>query len=127
MMVSDLARPVELSLKPSLARRQLAGLLAGSRWHGDVDGVLLAVHEAMVNAQRHGGGVTRAVAGLEGDQVVVEVTDEGEGFEIPESLPMADIAAEDGRGLYLIRQLCDDAVVVRRGAEVRLVLRFGRP
>jgi anti-sigma regulatory factor (Ser/Thr protein kinase) len=126
MMVSALARPVELSRQPAVARRELAGLLARSRWDGDVDGVILAVHEAMVNAQRHGGGVTKATAGIDGDRVVVEVSDRGHGFEMPESPAMADVAAERGRGLLLIRRLSDDARVVRTGPEVRLVLKFDR-
>ena len=123
-MVSARTRPVHLSPQPAAARRELAGLLADSRWRGDVDGVVLAVHEAMVNADRHGGGVTRATAGLEGPNVVVEVIDRGGGFEFPEVPPMADLTAEQGRGLFLIRQLSSDARVVQAGPEVRLVLKF---
>ncbi len=124
MMVSDLARPVELSPQPGLARRELASLLAGLRWDGDVDAVILAVHEAMVNAHRHGGGVTRATAGIEGDQVVVEVFDHGAGFDFPTAPALAEASAERGRGLFLIRRLSADAFVVRDGSEVRLVLKF---
>lgn len=126
MMVSLLARPVELSPQPALARRELAGLLADTRWDGDVDGVVLAVHEAMVNAQRHGGGVTRATAGMEGSRVVVRISDHGAGFDFPEAPAVADITAERGRGLLLIRQLSADAFVVRSGSEVRLVLKFDK-
>jgi anti-sigma regulatory factor (Ser/Thr protein kinase) len=125
MMVSALTRPVELSPQPGVARRELAGLLARAHWDGDVDGVILAVHEAMVNAQRHGGGVTRATAGLDGDRVVVEVADRGDGFELPKSPALADVTAERGRGLFLIRRLSADAFVVRSGPEVKLVLKFG--
>ena len=87
---------------------------------------MLAVHEAMVNAQRHAGGVTSATAGLDGHTVVVEVVDKGRGFGIPDSPDMPDAAAETGRGLYLIRRLTADARVVRSDGEVRLVLRFDR-
>jgi len=124
MMVSALTRPVKLSPQPGVARKELAGLLADSRWRGDVDGVILAVHEAMVNSQRHGGGVVRATAGMEGPNVVVEVSDRGSGFDFPEVPAMADLTAERGRGLFLIRQLSSDARVVRAGPEVRLVLKF---
>ena len=123
-MVSALTRPVELPPQAGPARRELAGLLARAHWDGDVEGVVLAVHEAMVNAQRHGGGVSRATAGLEGNQVVVEVADHGDGFEIPESPALADVTAERGRGLFLIRQLSTDAFVVRAGRETKLVLKF---
>ena len=121
-----LARPLELSRQPSAARRQLAVALADAGWDGDSDAVLLAVHEAMVNAQRHAGGVTRATATVDGETVVVEVVDCGEGFGVPESPPVPDAVAEQGRGLYLIRQLSTDAHVERSGDEVCFVLRFER-
>ena len=125
-MVPSLTRAVELPTQPSLARRELTHLLADARWEGDVDGVLLAVHEAMVNAQRHGGGVTSATAAFEGRDLVVEVSDRGRGFHIPESPEVADITSERGRGLFLIHQLTADAEVVRTGGDVRLVLTFQR-
>jgi len=124
MVVSALTRPVALSRQPGAARRELAGLLGDARWDGDVDGVVLAVHEAMVNADRHGGGLTGATAGFEGDDLVVEVVDRGEGFDVPESPALADATAEKGRGLFLIRQLTSAAHVVRRGRDVHFVLRF---
>ncbi len=124
MTVPALTRPLELSPQPAVARRELARLLADADWDGDVDGVILAVHEAMVNSHRHGGGVTGATAGFEGDNVVVEIADRGRGFTLPEAPGRADFAAERGRGLFLIRCLAADARVMRSGADVRLVLRF---
>jgi len=126
MMVSSLARPVELSRQPAVARRELARLLDDAGWGGDVDAVVLAVHEAMVNAQRHGGGVSRATAGFDHGDVVVEVSDLGSGFGIPESPPVPDVTAERGRGLFLIRRLAAEARVVGTGPDVRLLLRFAR-
>jgi anti-sigma regulatory factor (Ser/Thr protein kinase) len=126
MVASALSRPVALSPHPGAARRELADLLDDARWNGDVDGVMLAVHEAMVNAHRHGGGLTEATAGFDGDDLLVEVSDRGKGFEVPESPAVADPTAEKGRGLFLIRQLTADARVVRRGRDVHLVLRFCR-
>ncbi len=123
-MISALTRPVELSIQPATARRELTRLLADAKWNGDADGVVLAVHEAMVNAQRHGGGVTSASATFEGRDLVVEVSDRGRGFQIPESPEVADITAERGRGLFLIRHLTAGAEVVHKGSDVRLVLTF---
>jgi anti-sigma regulatory factor (Ser/Thr protein kinase) len=125
-MVSALTRPVELSLQPATARRELTRLLADAGWNGDVDGVVLAVHEAMVNAHRHGGGATSASAGFDGPDLVVEISDRGRGFHIPESPPAADVTAERGRGLFLIRRLAAAARVVRDGSGVHLVLTFHR-
>jgi len=126
MSSSSLTRPVELSLQPAAARRQLTKLLADEAWAGDVDGVILAVHEAMVNSQRHGGGVTGARVRMGFDTVVVEITDQGGGFAVPETPAMAEATAEQGRGLFLIRRLTAEAQVVQAGSEVCLTLRFER-
>lgn len=124
MPVTALPRPVELSPQPALARRELAGLLAETTWHGDVDGAVLAVHEAMVNSHRHGGGVTRATACVDGPSLVVTIVDRGRGFDLPPSPEVADTTAERGRGLFLICHLASEAHVVRAGPEVELVLTF---
>ena len=123
---SSLTRPVELSKQPAVARRELTRLLAEEGWDGDVDGVVLAVHEAMVNAQRHGGGVTAATACLDHGTLLVAVADRGRGFQVPTSAAVADATAERGRGLFLIRHLATEATVNRDGAEVCLRLRFDR-
>jgi anti-sigma regulatory factor (Ser/Thr protein kinase) len=125
MPVSALPRPVELSRQPAVARRELARILDDTQWPGDTDGAVLAVHEAMVNSQRHGGGVTRATASFDGPALVVQISDQGQGFEVPESPELADATAERGRGLFLIRHLASDAHVERAGRDVQLVLTFG--
>jgi anti-sigma regulatory factor (Ser/Thr protein kinase) len=126
MPVSALPHRVDLPSQPAAARRELAGLLADVDWEGDADGAILAVHEAMVNAHRHGGGLVRATACFDGPALVVQITDRGEGFEVPRSPGLADVAAERGRGLFLIRHLASDVAVARDGPEVRLTLTFHR-
>jgi serine/threonine-protein kinase RsbW len=126
MIASSLTRPVDLPTEPAAARRVLTRLLDDAAWEGDPDAVVLAVHEAMANAQRHAGGVTRATAALDGRDLVVRVTDGGRGFRLPQSADMPDPSAERGRGLYLIRRLADRVDVVRSGREVCLELRFER-
>jgi anti-sigma regulatory factor (Ser/Thr protein kinase) len=124
VIASSLARPVSLSSQPTVARRQVGKLLDDADWCGDVDSVVLAVHEALVNADRHAGGVSQATAALDGDAVVIEVRDRGRGFVVPESPAMPDPAAETGRGLFLIRRLASEAGVTRTGGETCLLLRF---
>ena len=126
MLTSSLTRPVELSPQPGPARRELARMLVEAGWAGDVDAVSLAVHEAMVNSQRHAGGVVRATACLDDGAVVVTIIDRGRGFGVPASPEMPDAAAETGRGLYLIRRLASHVEVVRSGGETRLGMRFER-
>lgn len=129
MPVSALPRPVALSTQPGQARRELTGLLADAGWDGDVDGAILAVHEAMVNSHHHGGGVVEATACFDGPALVVQITDRGRGFEVPETPDLADLAAERGRGLFLIRHLATNVQVVRDGHDghdVQLILTFDR-
>ena len=126
MAATSLTPPVELSPQPAVARRELTRLLADEAWAGDVDGVILAVHEAMVNAQRHGGGVTRARACVDRDTVTVEIADRGRGFKVPESPAVVEGNAERGRGLFLISHLATEARVARAGPDVCLTLRFER-
>jgi anti-sigma regulatory factor (Ser/Thr protein kinase) len=124
MIASSVARPISLSQRPAVARGQLGRLLADAGWPGDVDLVVLAVHEALVNSLHHAGGVTRATAAMDGGDVVVEVYDRGRGFAMPSSPDLPDPAAERGRGLFLIRRLASAADVSLVGDEVCLVLRF---
>ena len=77
--------------------------------------VLVAMEEAAVNACCHGRrgpepGEIKVSCGFEGDEVLVEVADEGPGFDVNEVdvdvLP--DTLASDGRGIYIMHQLMDD-------------------
>ncbi|HEX2192516.1 MAG TPA: SpoIIE family protein phosphatase [Acidimicrobiales bacterium] len=82
--------------------------------------LLLVVSELCSNAVRHasgapGGLVLRAWA--EGDAIVVEVEDDGAGFELhgryDDEPP--DPSAERGRGLYVVEALTDEMSVRRNG------------
>ncbi|MDQ6728087.1 MAG: ATP-binding protein [Actinomycetota bacterium] len=125
MCATALARPVTLSEHPATARRQLTEKLVAADWPSEpIDGVLLAVHEALVNAQRHAGGICRAKAGFDGHTLVVEVWDRGGGFPMPPSEAAPDTWAEHGRGLFLMCRLATEVEVFRRGGEVCLRLKF---
>lgn len=75
---------VELSRTPAaplIARRAISGLCAGR-----LDGDLLAdarlmVSELASNALRHGQGTISLRAALNADRLLVEVVDQGDGFE----------------------------------------------
>jgi len=106
-------------------------LLAGTRWCRESDSVVLAVHEALINADRHGGGVVRAHAVVDGASLVVVVCDRGPGFEIPETMAApttsSDPFAENGRGLWLIRQIASRAETGRDCGDFCLRMRFDPP
>lgn len=90
--------------------------------------VALAAGEALSNAYDHArGSACQLTVHAYADRVVIEVLDEGCGFE---AAPDAEIQAseERGRGIKLMRMLVDSAEVKRRtdtcGTMVRLVKLF---
>jgi len=123
--------PVPLPLTPGDARRELKALLAGTPWCRMADSVVLAVHEALTNADRHGGGVVRVHASVEGDSLVIEVCDRGCGFEMPATsragTAPADLLAEHGRGVWLINQIATRAETGRDNGDFWLRMWFGSP
>lgn len=67
----------------------------------------LLVSELVTNSVRHSNathGVIKLVVCLTDSLVRVEVSDDGQGFDTPEA---AANEAEDGRGLQIVRELCD--------------------
>lgn len=95
----------------------------------------VAVTEALANAIVCGNSsdpsrTVRVVLIVDATQLVVEVTDEGDGFdaEAMRSAPDAPdwLEREDGRGLFLMRSLMTDVVSERahelRGHTIRLIL-----
>lgn len=74
-----------------------------------------AVREAVANAIKHGNKSdaskqVRVDFGLEGDEVVIEVQDEGVGFDpdrVPNPLAVENLLKPNGRGILLIREFMD--------------------
>jgi anti-sigma regulatory factor (Ser/Thr protein kinase) len=63
------------------ARRELEELCAGAFTPDDLDRARLLVSELVNNAVLHGSGQITLTAGLDDDRLLVEVIDEGTGFE----------------------------------------------
>lgn len=125
MNASGSARSHPLPPNATDARHELQALLDEAAWPGDSEAVCLAVHEAIMNSERHAGGATEAVARTEGTTVVVEIRDRGPGFDIDRHAQEApDPLAERGRGLWLITQLADGWRVDSQRGDTRLCLRF---
>jgi anti-sigma regulatory factor (Ser/Thr protein kinase) len=121
----DLAGTHALSPVPAHARHQLRRLLASAAWRGDVDAVVLAVHEALTNAHRHAGGVTWASACLQNDELLVEVCDAGPSFDPSRHTRRPpDLYAERGRGLWLISRVAEGMEVERQHGHNHVRLRF---
>lgn len=104
------------------ARTALGELLEERAWQGDADVLLMAVQEALVNADRHGGGL-RDVSLRLGRTLQVDVADFGTGFDWrPYTTEPPDLFAERGRGLWLIAQVASgiDVLEEEAGTKVRL-------
>lgn len=89
--------------------------------------------EALSNAMLYGNERdpskrVRVEVCLDGGRVTARVTDEGNGFD-PESVPdptePANLTKPCGRGLFLMRQLCDEVLFNDKGNSVTLVVRVG--
>ena len=90
----------------------------------------LALTEACTNSVRHayagGDGHVEILYELHADKLVVEVADEGEGFEPPDdpsSALDADELSEGGLGIAIIEALADE-FEIRERAEGGSSLRF---
>ena len=74
-----------------------------------------AVREAVANAIQHGNrsDASKSVKvefGLEGNELVIQVSDEGPGFDlesVPDPLDPANLLKPDGRGILLMNEFMD--------------------
>ena len=102
-------------------RRQESGVrrlalsgLSGLRPLGDetLSDMKLAVTEACTNSVRHGyqdgGGRVEIVYELQPDRLIVEVADDGPGFDASGDRPTEESLAEGGLGIAIIKAVSDE-------------------
>lgn len=94
-------------------RHQLAERVEAAGLTGEAgDDFVLAVHELVTNAVRHGGGAGQMNLHLRADVLVCDVTDHGVGTGEPlVGLPGVDVPG--GRGLWLAQRLTGSLVLTR--------------
>jgi len=85
---------------PALARRSLAGWFAGDVDRDDLHRAELLVSELVTNAVMHGHGQITLRAHLDEDRLLVDVIDEGGGFE--RTVRKGDFDSVGGRGLAIV-------------------------
>lgn len=91
--------------------------------------------EALANAVLYGNGsdprkTVRVEVSLDPEQIVIHVTDQGEGFDprtVKDPTHPENLHAPGGRGLFLIRKLMDEIEFNERGNALRMVLRRSSP
>ena len=88
----------------------------------------LALTEAASNSVRHAyadrEGSVEILYELHEDRLVIEVLDEGEGFEADETARDADELTEGGLGIAIIRAIADEFEVAERSGGTGSRLRF---
>lgn len=93
--------------------------------------VMLVVTEATNNAILHGNKLDASKRAflkcrIEGDNLFVEVRDEGSGFkpeEVPNPLAEENLLKSSGRGVFLIKQMAQDVRYVFSGTGTTLTFR----
>ncbi|MFG3708073.1 ATP-binding protein [Micromonospora sp. NPDC047670] len=95
-------------------RHRLQAAVTAAGLTGDVGyDFVLAVHELVTNAVRHGGGHGRLDLRCQDDLLICEITDQGPATgSLPVRLPAADVVG--GRGLWLAHRLAEGLVLTRR-------------
>jgi serine/threonine-protein kinase RsbW len=114
-------------LRRSVFEQAAACGLTGAR----LEDYVLAVHESVINAVEHGGGRGRFTLWTIDRMLRSETTDQGSG--IPDGhvdgLRLPSDTAFTGRGIYLIRRMCDNACFLTgpTGTTVQLTMWLPQP
>ena len=90
--------------------------------------ITLCIEEAVRNAIIHGNHSdlklqVKVDYSIDGDNIVVEVEDEGAGFQparVPDPTEECNMTKESGRGLHLIVRLMDRVEFNKRGNRIRM-------
>jgi anti-sigma regulatory factor (Ser/Thr protein kinase)/GAF domain-containing protein len=92
------------------------------------DPFVLAVHEAVTNAVRHGGGTGQLLLWLHADIFYAEVSDHGHGLPVGyRTIPTLPGDALNGtRGLWLINKVCAALDIDTGASGTRLLLHYPR-
>jgi serine/threonine-protein kinase RsbW len=114
----------------TLCRLALTGLSALRPFSEELLADLkLALTEACSNSVRHayaggGDGVVEIVYDLQPDRLVIEVTDEGEGFDPEDTGTPGEGLSEGGLGIAIIRAIADEVEIGQRPQGKGSRLRF---
>ena len=99
---------VQIAVKASLQQLKLDAETSHS--------IGTAVREAVANAIQHGNSMdpdkhVRVECSLDGDEVVIQVRDQGNGFDpkqVPDPLDPDNLMRPNGRGIFFMKKFMDD-------------------
>ena len=91
--------------------------------------IMVAVTESVNNAIRHGNKFDKdknvyLTLQVEDNKLLFEVEDEGPGFDyenLPDPTAPENLESPGGRGIFLMRNLCDEVSFDNNGKKVRLI------
>jgi anti-sigma regulatory factor (Ser/Thr protein kinase) len=94
---------------------------------GMIEDVLIALHEAVANALMHSGASTAVAVRVKAtrEAVVIEVADRGRGIDPVVAIPPRppSLAAEGGRGLFMIWSLMSSVTLTHGGGTHLLMVK----
>ena len=91
--------------------------------------IMVAVTESVNNAIRHGNKfdkekLVHLTLQVENNQLLFEIEDEGPGFDydtLPDPTAPENLENPGGRGIFLMRNLCDEVNFLDNGKKVQLI------
>jgi serine/threonine-protein kinase RsbW len=122
---------IERAVEELVARSREAGFICDHRRLN----LQVGVTEALSNAMLYGNGRdprkrVRIEARITAESIIINVTDEGRGFDpaaVPDPTLPANLPRPGGRGLFLIRKLMDRVEFNDCGNSITMVLHRERP
>jgi anti-sigma regulatory factor (Ser/Thr protein kinase) len=114
----------DITALPALRRQVRAACAGRGLAEDDLYAFVLAVHEAMANVARHGGGHGQLLLWWQAKHLWCEITDHGPGIPAGQ-LPTPPATGElSRRGLWLIRRACTSCKVTTDATGTRLLLGY---
>ncbi|MBF0484525.1 MAG: ATP-binding protein [Candidatus Omnitrophica bacterium] len=129
MTIVDEIIPSDMALASDFVSGVFEKLLFLSLDDATVFNLKLCLHEAVVNAIKHGNKLNNAlrvhiIINNETNKLIMEVTDQGAGFDhnaLPDPTDEKNIMKYSGRGVYLIKNIMDDVKFINNGQTIKMV------
>ena len=124
--------PSKMALVPDFISSAVEKLRLLPVKENDIFNIKLCLHEAVVNAVKHGNKLNSALGvhvliKIDKSQLTLEVSDQGEGFDyrvLPDPTTPENIMQHQGRGIYLIRKIMNDVKFFSKGRTIKMIKLF---
>jgi len=118
----------QLGLVDGFVTSILVRLFQGPSDQNIVFNIKLALHEAIINAVKHGNKMKQNLSvkvdiTKEDGQLTIQVTDQGKGFDfkdIPDPITPENLEKLNGRGIFLIQNAMDKVEFSDQGRSIKM-------